>query len=35
MSRKLSDYGTQKSTAITTAKRIAMFLGPEMVLRLD
>eukprot|EP01104_Vermistella_antarctica_P000854 TRINITY_DN1094_c0_g1_i4.p1 TRINITY_DN1094_c0_g1~~TRINITY_DN1094_c0_g1_i4.p1 ORF type:complete len:1939 (-),score=642.87 TRINITY_DN1094_c0_g1_i4:40-5856(-) len=31
MSKKLSEYGAQKSTAITTAKRLAEFLGPEMV----
>uniref|UniRef100_A0AC34GQD3 DNA polymerase epsilon catalytic subunit n=1 Tax=Panagrolaimus sp. ES5 TaxID=591445 RepID=A0AC34GQD3_9BILA len=31
MSRKLEDYGTQKSTSITTAKRLAEFLGPDMV----
>uniref|UniRef100_A0A7E4VKY8 DNA polymerase epsilon catalytic subunit n=1 Tax=Panagrellus redivivus TaxID=6233 RepID=A0A7E4VKY8_PANRE len=30
MSRKLEDYGSQKSTSITTAKRLAAFLGPEM-----
>ena len=31
MSRKLEDYGSQKSTSITTAKRLAEFLGPDMV----
>ncbi|CAI5437915.1 unnamed protein product [Caenorhabditis angaria] len=31
MSRKLEDYGTQKSTSISTAKRLAEFLGEEMV----
>ncbi|KAH7700966.1 DNA polymerase epsilon catalytic subunit, partial [Aphelenchoides avenae] len=31
MSRKLEDYGEQKSTSITTAKRLAEFLGDEMV----
>ncbi|XP_068086023.1 DNA polymerase epsilon catalytic subunit 1 [Anabrus simplex] len=31
MSRKLSDYGDQKSTSISTAKRLAEFLGDQMV----
>ncbi|EDQ91191.1 uncharacterized protein MONBRDRAFT_15015, partial [Monosiga brevicollis MX1] len=31
MSRTLADYGTQKSTSISTAKRLAQFLGDEMV----
>ena len=31
MSRKLEDYGSQKSTAITTAKRLAEFLGNQVV----
>ena len=31
LSRTLSDYGTQKSTAISTAKRLAEFLGEDMV----
>jgi len=31
MSRKLEEYGTQKSTSISTAKRLAEFLGDEMV----
>ncbi|KAI9293341.1 hypothetical protein K502DRAFT_366802 [Neoconidiobolus thromboides FSU 785] len=31
MSRSLSDYGEQKSTSISTAKRLAEFLGDEMV----
>ncbi|KAI8985142.1 hypothetical protein BDB01DRAFT_896693 [Pilobolus umbonatus] len=31
MSKTLEDYGTQKSTAIRTAKRLAEFLGDEMV----
>ncbi|KAL1117393.1 hypothetical protein AAG570_004719, partial [Ranatra chinensis] len=31
MSRKLSDYGTQKSTSISTAKRLAEFLGDQMI----
>uniref|UniRef100_A0A0N5CFF4 DNA polymerase epsilon catalytic subunit n=1 Tax=Strongyloides papillosus TaxID=174720 RepID=A0A0N5CFF4_STREA len=31
MSRKLSEYEGQKSTSITTAKRMAQFLGDEMV----
>ncbi|XP_024876270.1 DNA polymerase epsilon catalytic subunit A [Temnothorax curvispinosus] len=31
MSRKLEDYGAQKSTSISTAKRLAEFLGDEMV----
>ncbi|KAF1744093.1 hypothetical protein MXB_2345, partial [Myxobolus squamalis] len=30
MSRPLNDYGKQKSTAITTAKRLSQFLGEEM-----
>uniref|UniRef100_A0A915CMU3 DNA polymerase epsilon catalytic subunit n=1 Tax=Ditylenchus dipsaci TaxID=166011 RepID=A0A915CMU3_9BILA len=31
MSRKLEDYGSQKSTSITTAKRLSEFLGDDMV----
>uniref|UniRef100_A0A7I4XU50 DNA polymerase epsilon catalytic subunit n=1 Tax=Haemonchus contortus TaxID=6289 RepID=A0A7I4XU50_HAECO len=31
MSRKLEDYGAQKSTSISTAKRLAEFLGSDMV----
>ncbi|KAL6929203.1 hypothetical protein ACO0SA_002543 [Hanseniaspora valbyensis] len=31
MSRPLDDYGTQKSTSITTAKRLGEFLGKEMI----
>ncbi|KDN44502.1 putative POL2-DNA polymerase epsilon, calytic subunit A [Tilletiaria anomala UBC 951] len=31
MSKTLAEYGTQKSTAITTAKRLAEFLGAQMV----
>ncbi|XP_029296654.1 DNA polymerase epsilon catalytic subunit A [Cottoperca gobio] len=31
MSRKLADYGEQKSTSISTAKRLAEFLGDQMV----
>eukprot|EP00731_Ephydatia_muelleri_P013540 Em0007g850a len=31
MSRKLEDYGDQKSTSISTAKRLAEFLGDQMV----
>ncbi|CAG5130840.1 unnamed protein product, partial [Candidula unifasciata] len=31
MSRKLDDYGNQKSTSISTAKRLAEFLGDQMV----
>ena len=31
MSKLLSEYGSQKSTAVTTAHRLAEFLGPEMV----
>lgn len=31
MSRALQDYGSQKSTSISTAKRLAEFLGDEMV----
>ncbi|KAL1527844.1 hypothetical protein AB1Y20_009223 [Prymnesium parvum] len=31
MSRSLEEYGTQKSTAITVAKRLAEFLGDQMV----
>nr|CAD2190862.1 unnamed protein product [Meloidogyne enterolobii] len=31
MSRALEDYGSQKSTSITTAKRLAEFLGEGMV----
>ncbi|KAF2714135.1 DNA polymeras-like protein epsilon [Pleomassaria siparia CBS 279.74] len=30
MSKSLEEYGTQKSTAITTAKRLAEFLGEQM-----
>ena len=30
MSRKLADYGSQKSTSISTAKRLAEFLGDQM-----
>uniref|UniRef100_A0A915Q6B6 DNA polymerase epsilon catalytic subunit n=1 Tax=Setaria digitata TaxID=48799 RepID=A0A915Q6B6_9BILA len=31
MSKKLDDYGKQKSTSISTAKRLAEFLGDDMV----
>ena len=31
MSKALEEYGTQKSTSITTAKRLAEFLGAQMV----
>ncbi|KAH8888486.1 DUF1744-domain-containing protein [Thozetella sp. PMI_491] len=31
MSKTLQEYGTQKSTSITTAKRLADFLGEQMV----
>lgn len=31
MSRSLEDYGAQKSTSISTAKRLAEFLGDQMV----
>lgn len=31
MSKSLEDYGTQKSTSISTARRLAEFLGDEMV----
>ena len=31
MTRKLEDYGLQKSTSISTAKRLAEFLGDQMV----
>ncbi|XP_037953438.1 DNA polymerase epsilon catalytic subunit 1 [Teleopsis dalmanni] len=31
MSKKLEEYGGQKSTSITTAKRLAEFLGDQMV----
>jgi DNA polymerase epsilon subunit 1 len=31
MSKTLAEYGAQKSTSITTAKRLAEFLGDEMV----
>ncbi|KJH52429.1 hypothetical protein DICVIV_01406 [Dictyocaulus viviparus] len=31
MSRKLEEYGGQKSTSISTAKRLAEFLGTDMV----
>lgn len=31
MSRKLADYGTQKSTSISTARRLSEFLGEQMV----
>ena len=31
MSKKLEEYGNQKSTSITTAKRLAEFLGADMV----
>ena len=31
MSRSLADYGAQKSTSISTARRLAEFLGDEIV----
>ncbi|KCV71054.1 DNA polymerase epsilon subunit 1 [Fonticula alba] len=31
MSRTLEDYGNQKSTSISTARRLAEFLGDQMV----
>ncbi|KAJ5266801.1 DNA polymerase epsilon catalytic subunit A [Penicillium angulare] len=31
MSKSLEEYGTQKSTSITTARRLAEFLGEQMV----
>ncbi|KAK6465694.1 DNA-directed DNA polymerase epsilon, catalytic subunit A [Scheffersomyces coipomensis] len=31
MSKSLAEYGTQKSTSITTARRLGEFLGEEMV----
>lgn len=31
MSRKLEEYGSQKSTSISTAKRLSEFLGDQMV----
>lgn len=31
MSKKLEDYGSQKSTSISTARRLAEFLGDQMV----
>lgn len=31
MSKTLAEYGTQKSTSITTAKRLADFLGEQMI----
>ncbi|KAN0014469.1 hypothetical protein ACTFIU_000787 [Dictyostelium citrinum] len=31
MSRKLEEYGTQKSSAISTAKKLAEFLGDDMI----
>ena len=31
MSKTLAEYGTQKSTPITTAKRLAEFLGEQMI----
>nr|CAH7746305.1 unnamed protein product [Callosobruchus chinensis] len=31
MSKKLDEYGSQKSTSISTAKRLAEFLGDQMV----
>ncbi|RHY05129.1 hypothetical protein DYB34_011321, partial [Aphanomyces astaci] len=31
MSGRLEDYGNQKSTSITTAKRLGEFLGPKML----
>ena len=30
MSKRLSEYGSQKSNAITTAKRLTEFLGAQM-----
>jgi DNA polymerase epsilon subunit 1 len=31
MSKTLEEYGAQKSTALTVARRLAEFLGPQMV----
>ncbi|OQR80184.1 DNA polymerase epsilon catalytic subunit A-like [Tropilaelaps mercedesae] len=31
MSKKLEDYGAQKSTSISTARRLAEFLGDQML----
>ncbi|KYQ91238.1 putative DNA polymerase epsilon subunit A [Tieghemostelium lacteum] len=31
MSRKLEEYGSQKSSAISTAKKLGEFLGPDMI----
>lgn len=31
MSKTLAEYGAQKSTSISTAKRLAEFLGDQMV----
>ena len=31
MSKKLEEYGAQKSTSISTARRLAEFLGDQMV----
>ena len=31
MSKTLAEYGGQKSTSISTAKRLAEFLGDQMV----
>lgn len=31
MSKSLEEYGSQKSTSISTARRLAEFLGDEMV----
>lgn len=31
MSKSLADYGEQKSCAVTTARRLANFLGDSMV----
>lgn len=31
LSRSIDEYGTQKATAITCAKRLAEFLGPEII----
>lgn len=31
MSKKLEEYGAQKSSSISTAKRLAEFLGDQMV----
>jgi DNA polymerase epsilon subunit 1 len=31
MSQTLSEYGSQRSSSITTAKRLAEFLGPQMI----